>query len=156
MPTITRRTALALRRRRAAPPPSRLPAAAPAAPARPLKIGFVYVSPIGDAGWTYQHDLGRKQMEKALAGKVTTKYVESVPEGADAERVIRELAQSGHKLIFTTSFGYMNPTIKVAPSSFPKVMLRARDRLQDARRTSASTTRASTKAATSPASSPAR
>ena len=87
----------------------------------PLKIGFVYVSPIGDAGWTFQHDTGRKQMEKALGGKVTTKFIESVPEGADAERVIRELAQSGHNLIFTTSFGYMNPTIKVA-GTFPKTM----------------------------------
>jgi basic membrane protein A and related proteins len=86
----------------------------------PLKIGFVYVSPIGDAGWTFQHDTGRKEMEKALGGKVTTKYVESVPEGADAERVIRDLAQSGHQLIFTTSFGYMNPTLKVA-SAFPNV-----------------------------------
>jgi simple sugar transport system substrate-binding protein len=86
----------------------------------PLKIGFVYVSPVGDAGWTFQHDTGRKEMEKALGGKVTSKYVESVPEGTDAERVIRELAQSGHNLIFTTSFGYMNPTIKVA-AAFPKV-----------------------------------
>ena len=84
----------------------------------PLKIGFIYVSPIGDAGWTHQHDIARLAMEKNLAGKVTTKYVENVPEGADAERVIRELAQSGHKLIFTTSFGYMNPTIKVA-QQFP-------------------------------------
>ncbi len=83
-----------------------------------LKVGFVYVSPIGDAGWTFQHDSGRKEMEKALAGKVTTKYVESVPEGADAERVIRELAQDGYSPIFTTSFGYMNPTIKVA-EQFP-------------------------------------
>jgi simple sugar transport system substrate-binding protein len=97
-----------------------LPAAAQQKAGEPLKIGFVYVSPIGDAGWTYQHDVGRKEMEKALAGKVTTKYIESVPEGADAERVIRELAQSGHNLIFTTSFGYMNPTIKVA-QAFPKV-----------------------------------
>ena len=96
------------------------PAAAQQKAGEPLKIGFVYVSPIGDAGWTYQHDVGRKEMEKALAGKVTTKYIESVPEGADAERVIRELAQSGHNLIFTTSFGYMNPTIKVA-QAFPKV-----------------------------------
>src|SRR5512141_2402446 len=84
----------------------------------PVKAAVIYVSPIGDAGWTFQHDTGRKEMEKALAGKVTTKYIESVPEGADAERVIRELAQSGHKLIFTTSFGYMNPTIKVA-QAFP-------------------------------------
>ena len=96
----------------------------------PLKIGFVYVSPIGDAGWTFQHDTGRKEMEKALGGKVTTKYVESVPEGADAERVIRDLAQSGHNLIFTTSFGYMNPTIKVA-TAVSERQLRARDRLQD-------------------------
>jgi simple sugar transport system substrate-binding protein len=69
-----------------------------------LKIGFVYVSPIGDAGWTYQHDLGRKAVEQALGDKVITKYVENVPEGADAERVIRELAASGHKLVLTTSF----------------------------------------------------
>ena len=98
-----------------------LPAAAQTKAGEPLKIGFVYVSPIGDAGWTYQHDIGRKEMEKALGGKVTTKYIESVPEGADAERVIRELAQSGHNLIFTTSFGYMNPTEKVA-KQFPKHM----------------------------------
>jgi len=86
----------------------------------PLKIGFVYVSPIGDAGWTYQHDLGRKEMEKALGAKVQTKVVDNVPEGADAERVIREFAASGNKVIFTTSFGYMNPTIKVA-TQFPAV-----------------------------------
>ena len=86
-----------------------------------LKIGFVYVSPIGDAGWTFQHDQGRKEMEKALGAKVQTKVVENVPEGADAERVIREFAASGSKLVFTTSFGYMNPTIKVA-QQFPNVM----------------------------------
>jgi simple sugar transport system substrate-binding protein len=95
-----------------------LPGAAQA-PA-PLKIGFIYVSPIGDAGWTHQHDIARLAMEKNLGAKVTTKFIESVPEGADAERVIRELAQSGHQLIFTTSFGYMNPTIKVA-QQFPNV-----------------------------------
>ena len=83
-------------------------------------ICFVYVSPIGDAGWTYQHDLARRDMEKALAGKVTTKFVESVAEGADAERVIRELAQSGCRVVFTTSFGYMNYTEKVA-KQFPQV-----------------------------------
>ena len=93
---------------------------APAQAPAPLKIGFIYVSPIGDAGWTHQHDIARLAMEKNLAGKVTTKYVENVPEGADAERVIRELAQSGHQLIFTTSFGYMNPTLKVA-QQFPNV-----------------------------------
>lgn len=92
----------------------------PQAAAEPFKIGFVYVSPIGDAGWTYQHDLGRKELEKALGSKIKTTFVESVAEGADAERVIRQLASSGNKLIFTTSFGYMNPTIKVA-KAFPKV-----------------------------------
>src|SRR6185295_17080141 len=91
------------------------------AQAQPTKVGFVYVSPIGDAGWTYQHDQGRKQMEAALSGKVTTKFVENVPEGADAERVIRELAQSGCRVVFTTSFGYMNYTEKVA-KQFPKVI----------------------------------
>jgi simple sugar transport system substrate-binding protein len=96
-----------------------LPAAAQPAAATPFKVGYVYVSPIGDAGWTFQHDIGRKEMEKALGGKVVSKYVENVPEGADAERVIRELAQSGNQLVFTTSFGYMNPTLKVA-KAFPK------------------------------------
>lgn len=89
-------------------------AAAPAAPAEPLKVGFVYVSPTGDAGWTSQHHEGRAVMLKALGDKVTSTFVEKVPEGADAERVIRDLAQQGHKLIFTTSFGFMNPTLKVA------------------------------------------
>ena len=84
-------------------------------------ICFVYVSPIGDAGWTHQHDLGRRDMEKALAGKVTTKYVENVAEGADAERVIRELAQSGCRVVFATSFGYMNYMEKVS-KQFPKVI----------------------------------
>jgi len=87
--------------------------AAPAA-AEPLKVGFVYVSPVGDAGWTSQHHLGRGEMLTALGDKVTSTFVEKVPEGADAERVIRDLAQQGHKLIFTTSFGFMNPTLKVA------------------------------------------
>lgn len=87
----------------------------------PLKIGFVYVGPIGDGGWTYAHDVGRKEMLKKLGNKVQTTYVESVPEGPDAERVIRDLASKGHQVIFTTSFGYMDQTIKVA-KSFPKVM----------------------------------
>src|SRR3954467_12532550 len=87
--------------------------------ADPVKVGFIYVSPVGDAGWTYQHDQGRKEMEKNLAGKVTTKFVENVPEGADAERVIREMAQSGHQVIFATSFGYMNYMEKVS-KQFPK------------------------------------
>ena len=94
--------------------------AAPAFSADPIKVGYVYVSPIGDAGWTFQHDLGRKQMEQALGSKVQTRFIESVPEGADAERVIRELAQSGHQVIFATSFGYMNYMERVS-KQFPKV-----------------------------------
>ena len=86
----------------------------------PLKVGFVYVSPIGDAGWTYQHDLGRKEMEQAMGDKVTTSFVESVSEGADAERVIREMAASGHDVVFATSFGYMNYVDRVA-KQFPDV-----------------------------------
>lgn len=88
---------------------------------KPLKIGFVYVSPIGDAGWTYQHDLGRKAIEDTFGNKVSVSFVENVPEGADAERVIRSLVSKGHELIFTTSFGYMEPTLKVANSN-PKVI----------------------------------
>ncbi len=84
--------------------------------AQDITIGFVYVSPIGDAGWTYQHDLGRLEMEKNTG--VTTKYVENVPEGPDAERVIREMAKRGDKVIFATSFGYMNPMLKVS-KQFP-------------------------------------
>jgi basic membrane protein A and related proteins len=89
--------------------------------AKQLKVGFVYVSPVGDAGWTYQHDQGRLDLERNLGKMVSTKYIESVPEGAEAERVIRDLAKSGHGLIFTTSFGYMNPTLKVA-KAFPKTI----------------------------------
>lgn len=85
----------------------------------PLKVGFIYVGPVGDAGWTYAHDQGRLAMDKALGGKVKSTYVENVPEGADAERVIRQLAADGNKIIFTTSFGFMNPTLKVA-KAFPK------------------------------------
>lgn len=88
--------------------------AAEVEPSKVANIGFVYVSPIGDAGWTYQHDRGRLQMEKALGGKVTTKYVENVAEGADAERVIREMAKRGDKAIFATSFGFMNYALKVS------------------------------------------
>ncbi len=84
------------------------------------KVAFVYVGPIGDHGYSYQHDQGRLAVEKAFGDKVKTSYVESVPEGADAERVIRQLAASGNDIIFTTSFGFMNPTLKVA-KSFPKV-----------------------------------
>ena len=87
--------------------------------ADPFKVGFVYVGPVGDHGWSYEHNRGREEMEKHFAGKVTTSYVENVAEGADAERVITQLAKSGNGLIFTTSFGYMNPTIKAA-KRFPK------------------------------------
>ena len=86
----------------------------------PVKAGFVYVSPITDAGWTQQHDEGRKAVEAALGSKVKTTFVENVPEGADAERVIRDLARQGHQIIFTPSFGYMEPTLKVA-KDFPDV-----------------------------------
>jgi simple sugar transport system substrate-binding protein len=86
-----------------------------------LKVGFIGVGPIGDLGWTFQHDVGRQAMVKALGDKVDTTFVENVPEGADAERAIEQLARTGHKLIFTTSFGFMDPTIKVAakyPNAF--------------------------------------
>jgi len=84
------------------------------AQSEPLKVGFVYVGPIGDHGWSYEHNQGRLALEKEFGDKIATTYVEKVPEGADAQRVINQLAASGHKLIFTTSFGYMNPTIQVA------------------------------------------
>lgn len=80
----------------------------------PAKVGFVYVGPVGDHGWSYRHDQGRLAVEEALGDKVETTFVENVAEGPDAERVIRQLASSGHKVIFTTSFGFMNPTKKVA------------------------------------------
>src|ERR1700735_5412227 len=85
-----------------------------------LKVGFIYVGPIGDLGWSYQHDLGRKVMEKELGDKVESTYLENVPEGADAERPIEQLARTGHKLIFTTSFGFMDATLKVA-NKYPNV-----------------------------------
>lgn len=88
------------------------------AQAADAKVGFVYVGPVGDHGWTYRHDLGRQAVEKETGAETT--FVESVEEGADAERVIRKLATSGHNVIFTTSFGYMNPTLKVA-KQFPDV-----------------------------------
>ena len=86
----------------------------------PLKIGFVYVAPLTDAGWVRQHDEGRKAVEAVLGDRVKTSFVENVAEGPDAERVIRDLAATGHKLIFTPSFGYMEPTLKVA-KDFPDV-----------------------------------
>ena len=86
----------------------------------PIKAGFVYVSPITEAGWTRQHDEGRKAVERALGDQVKTTFVADVAEGADAERVIRDLAQQGHQIIFTPSFGYMEPTLRVA-KDFPNV-----------------------------------
>lgn len=86
----------------------------------PLKVGFVYVSPVGEAGWSYQHDLGRREMERALGVRVKTTVVEAVAEGADAERVMRDLARQGHQLIFATSFGYLEPALRVA-AEFPQV-----------------------------------
>jgi basic membrane protein A and related proteins len=93
---------------------------APAPAAEPLEVGFVYVSPIGQAGWTYQHDQARQALEKKLGAQVRTRYVEAVPEGADAERVMREMAADGTQLIFATSFGYLEPALRVA-ADFPKV-----------------------------------
>jgi basic membrane protein A and related proteins len=89
--------------------------------ADPLKVGFVYVGPIGDYGWTHGHELGRRAVDAHYGDKVKTTFVENVAEGPDAERVIRQLATTGHKLIFTTSFGFMNATVRVA-KQFPKVM----------------------------------
>lgn len=88
--------------------------------AEPTKVGFVYVGPVGDYGWTHGHDVARKAIEAHFGDRVKTSFVESVSEGPDAERVIRRLASSGNDLIFTTSFGYMNPTIRVA-KLFPEV-----------------------------------
>ena len=91
-----------------------------ASAADPVKMAWVYVGPPGDGGWTYAHDQGRKAVEKQFGDKVKTTFVENVPENADAERVIRDLASKGNKVIFTTSFGYMDSTLKVA-KAFPKV-----------------------------------
>jgi basic membrane protein A and related proteins len=88
--------------------------------AEKLKVGFVYVGPIGDLGYTYQHELGRQALQKALGDKVETTYLEKVPEGPDAERSIEQLARAGNKLIFTTSFGFMDATLKVA-NKYPNV-----------------------------------
>jgi len=86
----------------------------------PLKVAFVYVSPVGQAGWSYQHDLGRQAMERNLGAQVKTTVVESVAEGPDAERVMRDLAAQGHKLIFATSFGYLEGALRVA-AEYPDV-----------------------------------
>ena len=85
-----------------------------AAKAEPLKIAFAYVGPVGDGGWTFAHDNGRKALEKEFGDKIVTSFVEKVPESADAERVIRDMAGQGNKLIFGTTFGYMEPMLKAA------------------------------------------
>ena len=97
-----------------APAPAPAPVAAPAPKPEPLKIAFAYVGPVGDGGWTFAHDNGRKAIEKEFGDKVVTSFVEKVPESADAERVIRDMAAQGNKLIFGTTFGYMEPMLKVA------------------------------------------
>ena len=101
-----------------APAPAPAPVASAPAPApkpEPLKIAFAYVGPVGDGGWTFAHDNARKAVEKEFGDKVVTSFVENVPESADAERVIRDMATQGNKLIFGTTFGYMEPMLKVAP-----------------------------------------
>jgi len=85
-----------------------------------MKVGFVYLTNPGDHGWTYAHEMGRQAVEARFGDKVETTYVENVPEGPDAARVIRELAKQGNQMIFTTSFGYMDPTLKVS-KEFPDV-----------------------------------
>ena len=94
--------------------------AAAGAASDPLKVAFAYVGPVGDGGWSFAHDRGRKEMEAALGGKAKTTYVESVPENADAERVLRDLAAQGNQVIFGTTFGYMETMLRLA-KEFPEV-----------------------------------
>ena len=101
-------------------PTAAAPASAAAPKPEPLKAAWVYVGPVGDAGWSYAHDQGRKAVEAEFGDKVQSSIVEKVPEGADAERVIRDLATQGNKVIFATSFGFMEPMLKVA-AEFPDV-----------------------------------
>ncbi|MCZ2438560.1 MAG: BMP family ABC transporter substrate-binding protein [Burkholderiales bacterium] len=98
------------------PAPAAAPAAepAPAPKPEPLKIAFAYIGPVGDGGWTFAHDNARKALEKEFGDKIATSYVENVPEAADAERVIRDMVAQGNKLIFGTTFGYMESMLKVA------------------------------------------
>ncbi len=91
--------------------------AAPAPKPEPLKIAFAYVGPVGDGGWTFAHDNGRKALEKEFGDKIQTSFVESVAESADAERVFRDMVGQGNKLIFGTTFGYMEPMLKAAADS---------------------------------------
>ena len=102
-------------------PAAAAPASAPASGAapkpEPLKVAFAYIGPVGDGGWTFAHDNGRKALEKELGDKIVTSFVENVPESADAERVIRDMVGQGNKLVFGTTFGYMEPMLKVATDS---------------------------------------
>ncbi|MET1116274.1 MAG: BMP family ABC transporter substrate-binding protein [Comamonas sp.] len=98
-----------------APAAAAAPVAAAPAKAEPLKIAFAYVGPVGDGGWSFAHDQARKKLEQEFGDKIQTSYVESVPEGPDAERVLRDMAGQGNKLIFGTTFGYMEPLQKLAP-----------------------------------------
>ena len=97
------------------PAPAPVPVAAAAPKPEPLKVAFAYVGPVGDGGWTFAHDNARKAVEKEFGDKVATSFVEKVPEGADAERVLRDMATQGNKMIFGTTFGYMEPMLKIAP-----------------------------------------
>jgi len=101
----------------AAPAPASAPASAAAAKPEPLKVAFAYVGPVGDGGWTFAHDNARKALEKEMGDKIVTSFVEKVPESADAERVFRDMVGQGNKLIFGTTFGYMEPMLKVAADS---------------------------------------
>ena len=112
---ITRRTLLA-----GAAATSALPLIGGAQAQAPLGVGFVYVGPIGDHGYTWTHDQGRLALEKEYGAKIKTSFIENVAEGPDAARAIRQLAQAGNQIIFATSFGFMNPTIQVA-KQFPKI-----------------------------------
>ncbi|MEP0582365.1 MAG: BMP family ABC transporter substrate-binding protein, partial [Roseibium sp.] len=96
-------------------------AASSAATAADIKACFVYIGPVGDFGWTYQHDQGRLDVVEKFGDRVETAYLENVPEGPDSERAIERFARDGCNIIFTTSFGYMNPTLKVA-KKYPNVM----------------------------------
>ncbi|MBT9456009.1 MAG: BMP family ABC transporter substrate-binding protein [Burkholderiaceae bacterium] len=101
----------------AAAPAAPAPASAAAPKPEPLKIAFAYVGPVGDGGWTFAHDNARKAVEKEFGDKVVTSFVEKVPEAADAERVFRDMVGQGNKLIFGTTFGYMEPMMKTAPDA---------------------------------------
>jgi simple sugar transport system substrate-binding protein len=102
----------------AAPAPASAPAtASAAAKPEPLKVAFAYVGPVGDAGWTYAHDRARLEVQKEFGDRIQTSFVENVPEAADAERVIRDMVGQGNKLVFGTTFGYMEQMLKVAEDS---------------------------------------